>query len=338
MRPYIFLIAALLGLFGSQLSVANDVVKTFKKVDPSVVTIHTVGRTTNGFGGQTSMAGLGSGVVIDKQGHVMTAAHVVQTADLVQVEFVDGFETTAAIVYSDPARDVSLLKLDELPKNLVWSKLGNSDDVETGDQVFVIGAPFGLSHTLTVGYVSGRRPAAPDESAGLLAEVLQTDAAINQGNSGGPLYDTGGKVIGIVSHIRSSSGGSQGLGFAVTINDAVETLLTYNRPWTGMTGIVITGKLARALNIPQSHSILVQRTAESSPSSRFGLRPSSIPVLIGGRELLVGGDIILAVNDIAISPTIDEDLLKLRDAKPEALMRLTVLREGKRVVLTGPAP
>ncbi|MEM9403493.1 MAG: trypsin-like peptidase domain-containing protein [Pseudomonadota bacterium] len=309
----------------------------FDRVHPSVVTLHTVGRLSTPRG-LTSAEGIGSGVIIDEHGHVMTAAHVVQSADLVQVEFVDGFETTAAIIYSDPARDVSLLKLDELPDGMTWSAVGNSDSVRTGDEVFVIGAPLGLSHTLTTGVISSRRPAAPDESSGLLAEVLQTDASINQGNSGGPLYNTKGEIIGIVSHIRSSSGGSQGLGFAVAINDASKTLLTDNRPWTGMTGVMISGRIARALNVPQPHSILVQRTARNSPSSRFGLRSSDVPVMIGGRELLVGGDIILAVNDIDVSPNFDDDLLKNRDQLDNSLTRLTVLRDGKRIVLTGPPP
>lgn len=321
----------------AQEAIAETIRELFDRVHPSVVTIHTLDRSS-AVGGLTSMEGLGSGVVVDEFGHVMTAAHVVQTADLVEVEFVDGFETTAAIVYSDPARDVSLLKLDRLPEGMSWSRLGDSDQVQTGDGVFVIGAPLGLNHTLTVGVVSSRRPSASDELSGLLAEVLQTDASINQGNSGGPMYNMEGEVVGIVSHIRSISGGSQGLGFAVAINDAANTLLTDNRPWTGMTGVMISGSVAKALNVPQPYSILVQRTAKNSPSSRFGLRSSRVPVTIGGRELLVGGDIILAVNGIEVSPNFYDDLFESREQLKQELTRLTVLRAGKRTVLTGPPP
>ena len=316
---------------------ADSYRKLFQQVDPAVVTLYTVERNPapNSLTGAVTEPGLGSGFLIDEEGHVMTAAHVVQTADLVEVEFVDGERVTAAVVSSDPIKDVALLKLDEVPDDATWAKLGNSDAVQVGDEVFVIGAPLGLSHTLTVGHISGRRPYDDSMMQGIQAETFQTDAAINQGNSGGPLFNQRGEVIGIVSHIRTQSGGSVGLGFAVTINAAVDVLLRNDMPWTGMSGIVLSGPLAEALNVPQPYGYLVQRTALNSPSSRIGLRPSRIPVTIAGQDLFVGGDIILAVDDIEISPDFDAAFREYtQDMQDGSLLRVKILRAGKVIVLT----
>lgn len=331
----ILLIAS--GLMLSLGAGADDYRKLFQRVDPAVVTLYTVERNPvpNSLTGAVTEPGLGSGFLIDDEGHVMTAAHVVQTADLVEVEFVDGTRVTAAVVSSDPIKDVALLKLDAVPDDATVAKLGDSDDVRVGDEVFVIGAPLGLSHTLTVGYISSRRPYDDSMMQGIQAETFQTDAAINQGNSGGPLFNQRGEVIGIVSHIRTQSGGSVGLGFAVTIKTAIDVLLRNEMPWTGMSGIVLSGPLAEALNVPQPYGYLVQRTALNSPSSRIGLRPSRIPVTIAGQDLFVGGDIILAVDDIEISPEFDAVFREYtEDMQDGSLIRVKVLRGGKVVVLT----
>ncbi|MEM8684584.1 MAG: trypsin-like peptidase domain-containing protein [Pseudomonadota bacterium] len=316
---------------------ADSYRKLFKDAEPSVVTVYTVSREVSPTSptGAVSQSGLGSGFIVDHDGYVMTAAHVIQTADLVEVEFFDGTTTTAAIIFSDPAKDVALLKIDKIPDNLSPVTLGDSDRVQTGDEAFVIGAPLGLSYTLTVGHISGRRGYDDSMMQGIQAETFQTDAAINQGNSGGPLFNRRGEVVGIVSHIRSRSGGSDGLGFAVTINDAVDTLMSENSQWTGMTGILLTGPLARALNVPQPYSYLVQRTALNSPSSKIGLRPSRVPVTIGGQQLLIGGDIILAVNGIDISPEFSARFRERRDGMSSGdEIRLKVLREGKVISLS----
>ncbi|MDJ0761330.1 MAG: trypsin-like peptidase domain-containing protein [Woeseiaceae bacterium] len=318
-------------------ALADSYRKLFADAEPSVVTVYTVSRNAapESPTGSVSQSGIGSGFLVDDEGYVMTAAHVIQTADLVQVEFADGWSSTAAIIYSDPAKDVALLKLDKLPENPRPARLGDSDRVQTGDEVFVIGAPLGLSYTLTVGHISGRRGYDDAMMRGIQAETFQTDAAINQGNSGGPLFNKRGEVIGIVSHIRSRSGGSDGLGFAVTINDAVDTLMAENSQWTGMTGILLTGDLAKALNVPQPYSFLVQRTALNSPSSKIGLRSSNVPVTIAGQDLLIGGDIILAVNGIEISPEFDAQFRQQRDAmEPGDEIALKVLRSGKTITLS----
>lgn len=334
LKQFLLIVSILLWCLNAS---ADNYRKLFQKVDPAVVTLHTVERNpVAGLPtGAATEPGLGSGFLIDKEGHVMTAAHVVQTADLVEVEFVDGTKVTAAIVSSDPIKDVALLKLDSVPDNATVAKLGDSDDVQVGDEVFVIGAPLGLSHTLTVGHISGRRPYDDSMMQGIQAETFQTDAAINQGNSGGPLFNQRGEVIGVVSYIRTQSGGSVGLGFAVTMKTAVDVLLRNEIPWSGMSGIVLSGPLAKALNVPQPYGYLVQRTALNSPSSRLGLRPSRLPVTIAGQSLLVGGDIILAVDDIEISPEFSTVFREYaQEMQDGSLIRVKVLRGGKVVELT----
>ena len=283
------------------------------------------------------MPGLGSGFLIDHEGHVMTAAHVVQTADLVQVEFTNGKKVTAAVVASDPVKDVALLKLDAMPEGIEPARLGDSDKVQVGEEIFVIGAPYGLAHTLTVGHISARHSNDEGIMGGIEAETFQTDAAINEGNSGGPMFNQRGEVIGVVSYIRSKSGGSDGLGFAVTSNDAVSTLFEHRMAWSGMSGIVVTGVLAEAMNVPQAAGSLVQKVASNSPAARIGLRPSRIPANIAGQDLLIGGDIILALNDIDIAPGfMVEFRAKMDELGPGAMINLKVLRAGDVIVLTAP--
>jgi len=180
----------------------------FHQVDPAVVEIATVQRVVPDLGParRVSAGGLGSGFLISSDGQIMTAAHVVQVADEVSVRFVNGEVVTAKILASDPGSDVALIKAASVPAGIVPAVLGDSDTAEVGDQIFVVGAPYGIAHSLTAGHVSARRT--PNQLFGGFekVELLQTDAAINQGNSGGPLFNMQGEVIGIVSHILSTTG------------------------------------------------------------------------------------------------------------------------------------
>ena len=198
--------------------------QTFKRVGGAVVVVRTTERVAavrrGGHAQEIIAPGLGSGVLISTDGKVVTAAHVVQTADAVAVEFSSGALIKASILTSDPAADVALLQLERVPADVQPAILGDSDKAEVGDEIFVVGAPFGIGHTLTVGHISARRR--PNTTFGSMeaAELFQTDAAINQGNSGGPMFNFAGEVIGVVSRIVSRSGGSEGLGFVVTSNMA----------------------------------------------------------------------------------------------------------------------
>lgn len=317
---------------------AQQLREMFGKTNPSVVVIRTVERrVTPQAQGLVSLPGLGSGVLISADGKILTAAHVVQAADQVSVEFVDGKKVRAQVLASYPRADIAVLQLDVPQPGLVPAKLGDSDSVQVGDDVFVIGAPYGLSHSLTVGHVSGKHTS-KDSIAGVSkVEFLQTDAAINQGNSGGPMFNMNGEVVGIVSQILSNTGGFQGVGFAVTSNVARRVLLDKNSFWTGIDGYLLTNELARIFNVPQSAGVLVMRAAENSPASDLRLIAGTIPTNVGGAELVVGGDIILEVAGIPIVEdwkTLDQMQTALGSLKTGERYSLKVLRAGAVVELT----
>ena len=319
----------------------DSLAAVFKRVGPSVVVVRTSGRPpVPRSGGQAvRVAGIGSGVLVDAGGKVVTAAHVVQTADAVGVEFPGNVLVNARVIASDAAADVALLQLDRVPAGIVPARLGDSDHAEVGDPVFVVGAPLGISHTLTAGHLSARRR--PNATYGGIAptELFQTDAMINQGNSGGPMFNMDGEVIGIVSYIVSNSGGPQGLGFVVTSNMARRLLLDEPSVWNGLEGYLLEGDLARALNVPPRQSgLLVQRVARGSPADELGLQGGSLPVRIGDEILLVGGDIILAVDGIELGDpgayeTIRRRLMQVQTSGGS--LRATILRAGQSIELTG---
>jgi serine protease Do len=339
-RLFVTSVAVLMSTHAAAASAAHSVSQTFKRVGGAVVVVRTTGRV---FAGQRSNThevrarGLGSGVLISTDGRVLTAAHVVQTADAVAVEFPGGTLIKASIVASDPSADVALLQLERVPDGVQPATLGDSDKAEVGDEIFVVGAPFGISHTLTVGHVSARRR--PNTTFGSMetAEMFQTDAAINEGNSGGPMFNVAGEVIGVVSRIVSSSGGSEGLGFVVTSNMARRLLFAEPTVWSGVEGYLLTGDMARVFNAPVA-GLLVQRVAHNSPAERFGLRGGDLPAVIAGEELIVGGDIVLAVEGIPLGAqnayeNIRKRMIEIRDHNGS--LRVTALRAGVIVELTG---
>ena len=317
---------------------AKSLKSVFRQVNPAVVVIVT---KEGGFSRSVPdeliiKGGLGSGIVVSKEGLVMTAAHVVQVANEVSAHFLDGSQVMAKVVSSAPQADVALLKLNYVTDNLHVAELGDSDLVSIGDEVFVVGAPYGIAHTLTVGYLSGRR-----QSIGICnrltpIEFLQTDAAINMGNSGGPMFSMDGKLIGIVSRILSQSGGSEGLGFATSINTAKELLIERESFWIGLDVYLVAGDLAKALNIPQEAGLLIQRVANGSPGHKLGLRPSKIPIQIGREKLFIGGDIVLEVQGMPISTDVRETC-EIRDTmgglKHGERIIFKVLRGGKIISL-----
>lgn len=314
-----------------------DYRQLFREADPAVVVLYTTERQVNRRGefGPSQRSGLGSGVVVDDQGHIITAAHVIQTAETVTAEFADGTQIQAAILASNPVKDVALLKLQQVPDNLKPARLGDSDAVEVGEEVFVIGAPYGIGHTLTIGHISGRHGSDEEFMGQIRAETFQTDAAINQGNSGGPMFNSKGEVIGIVSYILSKSGGFEGLGFAVTSNTVNESLFQSPMAWSGMTGITLQGAIARAFNLPQQSGYLIQKIAAGSPAAAIGLRPGYIPASIGGQELLIGGDIILNVEGVDIEPHAMSEVATMVDSKRAGdVVRLRVLRDGAVILIS----
>ncbi|MFT4730580.1 MAG: serine protease Do [Granulosicoccus sp.] len=219
-----------------------DYASLYATHSPSVVTVHTLrARLTSG---------LGSGILID-QNRILTAAHVVESADLIRIQFHDGAQIPAVVLSSIASSDVALLKLTRAHPAPVVATLGNSDKTRIGEPVFIIGSPFAISQTLSIGHLSGRM------ERGLMAggtpiEFLQTDTAINSGNSGAPMFNSSGEVIGIVSFILSKGGGFDGIGFTTSSNTAEEALLNSSGLLAGFEGVLLDESLASLLNIPQT--------------------------------------------------------------------------------------
>ncbi len=331
-------VVLLMGQMGSQ-AVASDISTIFKEVKGAVAVILTVQRefdpgSVDGF---VNREGLGSGVLISDDGKVVTAAHVVHTADKVEAVFPSGQRIQGRVLGSAPWADIALIQLDRAPKAVNPVTFGNSDKMSVGEEIFIVGAPLGISHTLTVGHLSGRRKANTlhGDIDGSSGEFFQTDAAIYQGNSGGPMFNMKGEVIGIVSHMISKTGGYDGLGFAVTSNVAQRLLFDEQSIWSGMQGFPLGGELAKAFNLPQPVGLLVQRVAAQSLSGRAGLRGGSIPATIQDQRVLLGGDIILRVQGIPISKaTMKKIKESINRARLGDTITLTVLREGKILDLT----
>jgi serine protease Do len=322
---------------------ARSLREVFKQVDPSVVVVETNShRVVTGPRMQlATLPGLGSGVLISEDGKVMTAAHVVQTADEIKVQFKNGAVSTATVLMSDAAADVALLQLAQVPAGAVVARLGDSDETEVGDEVFVVGAPLGMSHTLTVGHISARRILNTMFGDMSRSEFFQTDAAINQGNSGGPMFNLEGQLVGVVSHIMSKSGGSEGLGFAVTSNLARRLLLHQNQFWSGVETVMLSGDLARVFNLPQNAGLLVQRVASNSPAAQLGLKPGTMAAVIEGDPMIVGGDIVLEVQDVPVTDdgagylVIRDRLTRLRLGDT---ITVIVWRHGRKETLTAKRP
>jgi len=310
--------------------------EVFRKVAPSVVVIRAKGHEVAA-GGQTRFNETGSGVLISADGKVMTAAHVVHAMDEITVEFLGGETVKARVVASEPAADLSLLQLERVPAGAKSSPLANSDPIQVGDPVIIVGAPYGLSYSLSAGLISARWKPNTVYKTMPLAEFFQTTATINTGNSGGPMFSMNGEVIGIVSHNISKSGGSEGLGFVVTINTAKKLLLEKRSFWTGLEGQVLTDEQADLLNLPPgSTGFIVKTIAKGSPAEAMGLRGAKMVANLGADQVPLGGDIILAVEGIKTEAV---NLAKIRDllaSKPVGSpFKVTVLRAGKVLDVTG---
>ena len=338
MKAWIAMFAVLAVLAVDGVAAAQTVREVFEKVEPSVVVIRARGRDVTS-AGQTRFTETGSGVLISKDGQVMTAAHVVQALDQISIEFLGGETVSARVVASEPAADLSLLQLDRVPPEAVVAPMADSNTVRVGDPVIVVGAPYGLSHSLSVGYISARWPANTVYASLPLAEFFQTDAVINTGNSGGPMFDMTGNVIGIVSHNISRSGGSEGLGFVVTINTARQLLLEKKSFWSGAEGLFLTDELADLLNVPDRQTgYLIKTVANGSPADELGLRSATMIVTIAGQPVPLGGDIVLTVQGVPFSAA---NAARIRDAlsreAPGTPFKVTILRAGNVLELAGRA-
>lgn len=268
----------------------------------------------------TPMRGLGSGFIISSDGQIVTNAHVVDGAETVTVKFADGHTLMAEVIGSDPMTDIALLKVTS-PDALPAVSFGASSEVRAGDEAIAVGNPFGLGGTVTSGIISAT---SRDIHAGPFDDFLQTDAAINQGNSGGPLFDADGKVIGVNTAILSPGGGSVGIGFAVP-SDLVQEIVAdladdgkITRGWLGVQIKPMSEEIAQVLGFDAPKGAMVEAVTKDSPAAEAGLEV---------------GDIILSFNGTAIAEL--RDLPRAVAAlDPEAKADITLLRRGQEVTQT----
>lgn len=275
------------------------IVEAFERVKRSVVVLLTdevyVAREGEELHLQPAQ-GQGSGVVISVEGDILTAAHVVSGARRVKARLWDGTELDASVVFTDTEADIAVVRLADGYAPVPVAVLGDSDRIVVGQSVLAVGAPLGAENSLSVGHLSARRRGNEIFGGAVVGEMLQTDAAVGRGSSGGPLVNLRGEVVGIMARILSTSGGSEGLGFAVSINTVKRLLGKEPVPWIGVNALFVGPELAAILNIPYEGALLVQSVAEGSPAARAGIRGGELPALLGGTRLVLGGDIILAIE------------------------------------------
>ncbi|HUC34982.1 MAG TPA: trypsin-like peptidase domain-containing protein [Gaiellaceae bacterium] len=263
----------------------------------------------NFFGAQEQQA-QGSGFVIDKDGHVVTNYHVVQGAKKVQVSFSDEEQRDATVVGSDPSTDIAVLKIQGAwARSLTPLTLGNSSAVKVGDAVVAIGNPFGLERTVTAGIVSALQRHIQSPNGFQIDQVIQTDAAINHGNSGGPLLNANGDVIGVNAQIESESGGNVGIGFAIpidTVKDVASQLIKEGKvehAYLGIDMVPINSDVAANFRVPVDQGVLIQHVQPGSPAAKAGLRGGTTQVVYAGTTYWLGGDVITKADGQSIETT-----------------------------------
>lgn len=313
-------------------------VDVFEKAHPAVVNIATTTLGMNFWLEIIPRQGQGSGFIIDRKGYVLTNNHVVAKAQKITVTMSDGARVPATLVGRDPASDLAVIKISSRYADVV-ATLGDSDKIQVGQKAIAIGNPFGLSHTLTTGIVSALNRGIRTKDGNQIDDLIQTDAAINPGNSGGPLLNSNGEVIGINTAIFSLSGGYQGIGFAIPINRAryvATNLITSGRvarPWLGITGISVTPGLSDGLDLGVRKGVLVVEVVRDSPADQAGLRGGNREVIAGGLRLLLGGDIIIGIDDREISGM--KDLARLVDKQRVGqTVALGIIRDGRPLELS----
>ena len=319
---------------------AQDLSELYEKVSPAVVVIYTSEKNlvpeANNMSQMVNQQGLGSGFMISDR-LIITAAHVVTVPEDIKVLFPDGDIIPATVESIYKSADIALIKLFRPRINPVTVRFGDSDALKIGERIVIIGAPFGLNASLSSGYVSSfRKESQGQQNPFTTTEFIQTDAAINQGNSGGPMFNLKGEVVGIVSHISTKSGGSDDIGYASSSNLAARLLLNNKMPWLGADMYSLTAKESALLNVPQAYGLLIQRVVDASIFGKMGIKGGDTEMQIGNKTLIVGGDIILAINDIQYS-TDAKTLMELAQFATESNLKsnliLTVLRNGEIITL-----
>jgi putative serine protease PepD len=313
---------------------ANNI-GVYSQARDSVVNITNVVIDYDIFSTPYASSSSGSGVILDTQGRIVTNHHVVSNASRLEVTLSDQSQWPAEVVGKDPSTDLAVIKIQAPAAKLRPLRFGESSGLKVGQKVLVIGNPFGLEQTLTTGIISSIRRYLKLSGAEM-ENVIQTDAAINPGNSGGPLLDSDGRVIGINTAIFTPSGGNVGIGFAVpvdTVKRVVAQILEKGYvayAWMGIEMQTLVPRYADALDFPVTRGVLVGRLVRDGPAHRAGIRGGADRVIVGNTRLVVGGDIIVEADGQPVT-SVEELQRLLRTKKPGDKMRVTVVRDGKRM-------
>jgi len=317
---------------------ALSVNEIYERASSGVVQITS---TSGNIGGASPQQALGSGFVVDKAGHIVTNYHVISGADEIRVSFSNRDTVEAWLVGNDPSTDLALLQVDTSASALTPLPLGDSDEVEVGDPVVAIGNPFGLDRTATSGIVSALQRLITAPNSFTIDHVIQTDAPINHGNSGGPLLNSSGQVIGVNTQIETGGVGSGnvGIGFSVpsnTVKDVVAQIMRTGRvdhAYLGISGQAINSVVADTYNLPVAKGVLVGSVRSDSGAAKAGLRGGETQVVVAGETYVLGGDIIVSLNGKQIS-----SIEQLRDAiaghKPGDKVSLVIYRDAKKTGVT----
>jgi S1-C subfamily serine protease len=315
-------------------------IEIYDKANKAVVYITTLTTGYTWYYQPVQQEGTGSGVIIDLQGHVLTNNHVISGADKINITLSDGTIADGKRVGTDPENDLAVIQFNPKGKSLTTIPFGDSDGLKVGMKVLAIGNPFGLDRTLTTGIVSGlARPLQTDEGY-MIRETIQTDAAINPGNSGGPLINSHGQLIGINTAIKSPSGASAGVGFAIPANTAqhiASELIKYGMVRRGsieIDGIDLFPQLVSYFNLPVQKGVLVN--AAGATAQQAGLRAGDKSVAVrsrSGQIIYGGGDIIVEVNGQKIE-TMTDIYSALESTKPGDAATVKVMRGSQTKTLT----
>jgi len=314
----------------------SENVRIYKMASPAVANIVTRTVEYDFFLNPVPVEGAGSGFLYDADGHILTNYHVVQGAQTIEVTLGDQSRFKAKFVGADPRNDIALVKIDPKGRKLTPLPLGDSHNLLVGQRVLAIGNPFGFQSTLTTGVVSSLGRTVQTSESTFIDEAIQTDAAINRGNSGGPLLNSHGEVIGINSAIYAPTGTTAGIGFAIPINIArrvAEDLISkgrVSRATLGVEGRALWPGLAEALHLSVEKGILVERVNSGGPAAQAGIRGGTKSVLAGLQELRIGGDVLIAVNSKPITSQMDLNLL-LNRARPGETVTLTIIRDDQKM-------
>ncbi|PYX72993.1 MAG: peptidase S1 [Acidobacteria bacterium] len=308
-------------------------ISVYKKNIPSVVNVTSRAMTFDFFYGLVPQEGQGSGFVIDKEGHILTNYHVIADARQVEVTMHNRKKYKATVVGTDPSHDLAVIQI-KAPE-LIPAVLGDSRNLQVGQKVYAIGNPFGLAGTMTRGIVSSIRPVREPNGA-MIDEAIQTDAAINPGNSGGPLMNWHGEVIGINTMILSNSNQSAGIGFAIPINTAkavlndLMTLGRVRRPALGVRTVPVSPELAEEIGLPVDFGLLIIGVVPGSSAEQAGLRAGSERAYLGNIPIMLGGDLIVAIDGEKIQD--QDDLTQMmNNHRAGDSVKVTIYRNKKKM-------